>query len=115
MGEPIKIDDLARQIIRLAGRQPDTDVAIRYTGLRPGERLNETLLHEHERPLPTAIKGILLAAPRAADLGLLRRSVEELAALAAAGRSAEAMALLRRVVPEYRPAAGETEPAAASG
>jgi O-antigen biosynthesis protein WbqV len=115
MGEPIKIDDLARQIIRLAGREPGTDVTIRYTGLRPGERLNETLLHEHERPLPTAIKGILLAAPRTADLGLLRRSVEELAALAAAGRAAEAMALLRRVVPEYRPAAGETEPAAASG
>ncbi len=115
MGEPIKIDDLARQIIRLAGREPGTDVTIRYTGLRPGERLNETLLHEHERPLPTAIKGILLAAPRTADLGLLRRSVEELAALAAAGRAAEAIALLRRVVPEYQPTTGETEPAAASG
>ena len=90
-------------------------VAIRYIGLRPGERLGETLLHEHEAPLPTAINGILLAAPRTTDHGLLSRAIDELAALIAAGRSAEAVALLRRVVPEYRPAATPPEPAAASG
>ncbi len=115
MGEPVRIVDLARQIIRLAGLEPDRDVAIRYTGLRPGERLGETLLHEHEAPLPTAINGILLAAPRTTDHGLLSRAIDELAALAAAGRSAEAVALMRRVVPEYRPAANHPEPAAAAG
>ncbi|MFQ5954452.1 MAG: polysaccharide biosynthesis protein [Kiloniellales bacterium] len=115
MGKPVRIADLARQIIWLAGLEPDRDVEITYIGLRPGERLSESLLHEHEAPLPTAFNGILLAAPRTTDYGLLSRAIDELAALALAGRSAEAVALLRRVVPEYRPAGGRPEPAAASG
>src|SRR3546814_6818748 len=52
MGDPVKIVDLARQMIRLAGLRPDIDLKIQYTGLRPGEKLFEELLYEHETPLP---------------------------------------------------------------
>jgi O-antigen biosynthesis protein WbqV len=65
MGEPVRIVDLARQMIRLAGKRPNIDVAIKIIGLRPGEKLFEEIFHGAEPLLPTACKGILLAAPRA--------------------------------------------------
>ena len=78
MGEPVKIIDLARQIILLAGRQPDIDVKIDITGPRPGEKLFEEILHASEELVPTTHPGILLAAPRATDLTLLTRAIDEL-------------------------------------
>jgi len=53
MGEPVKIVDLARQMIKLSGYEPDKDIQIEYTGLRPGEKLYEELLTDHEKTLPT--------------------------------------------------------------
>src|SRR5207253_210277 len=53
MGEPVKIVDLARQMIRLAGLRPDRDIEIRFIGLRPGEKLHEALFHTAEAPVPT--------------------------------------------------------------
>ncbi len=53
MGEPVKIADLARQMIKLSGYEPDKDIQIEYTGLRPGEKLYEELLTDHEKTLPT--------------------------------------------------------------
>ena len=58
MGEPVKIVDLARQMIRLAGLRPDKDIEIAYTGLRPGEKLHEALFHAGEAPIPTGNPGI---------------------------------------------------------
>ena len=55
MGEPVKIVDLARQMIRLAGLTPERDVEIRFTGLRPGEKLHEELFHGKEPPVPTGV------------------------------------------------------------
>ncbi len=104
MGEPVRIQDLARQMIRLAGLTPDRDVRIEFTGLRPGEKLYEEVLHQAEDVAPTDSKGILVAAPRMADHKLLARAFDELERHARAGATTEAMALLQHLVPEYRPA-----------
>ena len=64
MGEPVPIRLLAEQMIRLAGKQPGRDIAVVYTGLRPGEKLHETLFHADERYRPTAHPKILQAEPR---------------------------------------------------
>ncbi len=61
MGEPVKIVDLAHNMIRLAGLEPDADIAIDFTGVRPGEKINEELFGTDERPQPTAAKRILRA------------------------------------------------------
>ena len=102
MGEPIRIADLARQMIRLAGRRPDKDVQIVFTGLRPGEKLNEELFHAGEALQPTDIKGIMLADPRTADYAFLARGIDELEGAVGAYRAASALSLLMRLVPEYR-------------
>jgi len=104
MGEPVRIADLARQMIRLAGLRPDEDVRIDYIGLRPGERLNEELFHDAEALVPTDVRGILRAAPRAADAVILARAFDEIAEQASRRRVSETLALLRRLVPEYKPA-----------
>jgi FlaA1/EpsC-like NDP-sugar epimerase len=101
MGEPIRIVDLARQMIRLAGRRPDKDVRIVFTGLRPGEKLNEELFHAGEALQPTVLKGILLAAPRTADYAFLARGIDELQAAVEAARIDTVLSLIARSVPEY--------------
>ena len=58
MGKPVRILDLARQMIRLAGFTPEVDIPILFTGLRPGEKLHEELLHQAETPQPTKISGV---------------------------------------------------------
>jgi FlaA1/EpsC-like NDP-sugar epimerase len=102
MGAPIRIVDLARQMIRLAGLRPDIDVAIRFTGLRPGEKLFEELFHGDEPPVPTRYPGLLMAAPRTVELSLLARAFEELAALCQSGQRTAALDLVARFVPEYQ-------------
>ncbi|HUC62015.1 MAG TPA: nucleoside-diphosphate sugar epimerase/dehydratase [Alphaproteobacteria bacterium] len=114
MGEPVRILDLARQMIRLAGLRPERDIEIRFTGLRPGEKLAEELLHESEPLAPTRVQGILLADPRAADLALIGRAVDEIAEAASDGRDAQVLALLERMVPEYRRAGDAAERAVAN-
>src|SRR4051794_27849575 len=106
MGEPVKIVELARQMIRLAGKRPERDVAIVYTGLRPGEKLHEALFHIAEAPIPTANPALRLAAPRTADYAVLARSIEELEEQARAGNRARVIDLLHRFVPEYCPEYG---------
>ena len=101
MGEPVKIIDLARQIIRLAGLQPEQDIAIDIIGPRPGEKLHEVLLHENETPVPTACEGLTLAAPRTPDLALMARTIDQLERSAQARDAARTLSLLRRLVPEF--------------
>tara|TARA_B100000700_G_scaffold329963_2_gene453894 strand:- start:3657 stop:5504 length:1848 start_codon:yes stop_codon:yes gene_type:complete len=102
MGEPVKIIDLARQIILLAGRQPDIDVEIQITGPRPGEKLFEEILHASEELVPTTHPGILLAAPRPVDLDLLKQAIEDLSGAALNGDRDEARAIVHLLVPEFR-------------
>jgi len=101
MGQPVKIIDLARQIILLAGLQPDIDIKIKITGPRPGEKLFEEILHASEELVPTPHPGILLAAPRANDLALLGLAIDELTAAAHEGRVLETRAIVQRLVPEF--------------
>jgi FlaA1/EpsC-like NDP-sugar epimerase len=105
MGEPVRIVDLARQMIRLAGLRPDRDIEIRFVGLRPGEKLQEALFHAAEAPVPTRNPALRLAAPRTADYAVMARSIDELEEQARAGNEARVLALLERLVPEYRRAA----------
>ena len=112
MGEPVRIVELARQMIRLAGLRPDVDVAIRFTGLRPGEKLEEELFHMREPHVPAGRPGLLAAAPRTAELGIVARALDSLAASARGGDPAAALAQLSVLVPEFRPP-GAAPPGAA--
>ncbi|HEX6957555.1 MAG TPA: nucleoside-diphosphate sugar epimerase/dehydratase [Ferrovibrio sp.] len=102
MGEPVRIQDLARQMIRLAGLKPDVDVKIVFTGLRPGEKLYEEVLHHDEALVPTSQEGILLAAPRVLDRAELNAALDVLAQAAAARDTATVLAQLKILVPEFR-------------
>ncbi len=110
MGQPVRILDLARQMIRLAGLTPEVDIPIVFTGLRPGEKLYEELLHDGEAGQPTLLAGVNLAAPRVIDHELLSVQVEKLAAAATARDTARTLALIRHLVPEML--AGPDEPVA---
>ncbi|MDE2006972.1 MAG: polysaccharide biosynthesis protein [Rhodospirillales bacterium] len=101
MGEPVKIADLARQMIRLAGLRPDEDVEIRFTGLRPGEKLFEELFHGQEPPQPTGYPGLLMAAPRTADAAIVGRAMDEIAAACRGGHARLALDQLGRLIPEF--------------
>ena len=106
MGEPVRIRDLANQMIRLAGLVPGKDVAVVYTGLRPGEKLFEEPLHASEEMQPTEASGILLAAPRVPDHAMLMRLLDELIAASAERKIERVRDLFYRLVPEYQPSAG---------
>ncbi|GLR66818.1 polysaccharide biosynthesis protein CapD [Acidocella aquatica] len=106
MGAPVKIVDLARQMIRLAGLRPDVDVAIRYTGLRAGEKLFEELFHGGEQAEPTGHEGLLMASPRVSDVRLVAAAIRDIEAACVAADEAAALAALARMVPEFVPAGG---------
>jgi FlaA1/EpsC-like NDP-sugar epimerase len=106
MGPPVKIVDLARQMIRLAGLRPEKDVEIRFTGLRPGEKLFEELFHGREPAVPTGTPGLLMATPRTADPAIVGRAIDEIAAACRGGQERLALAMLGRLVPEFAQAAG---------
>jgi len=114
MGDPVRVVDLARQMIRLAGLKPDRDVKIVYTGLRPGEKLTEVLLHESEPLQPTRYPGILFAMPRATDHAVLARALDELQDVAMARRGDRTLDMLQLLVPEYRPDGDRVRLAAAA-
>ena len=104
MGEPVKIVDLARQMIRLAGLRPDKDIEIEFTGARPGEKLHEELFHDGEPMVETGHAGLRLAAARTVNLEVLRKAVSELEQYARQCQVQEVVNLLQHKVPEYRAA-----------
>jgi O-antigen biosynthesis protein WbqV len=106
MGEPVKIVDLARQMIRLAGLRPDEDIKIHFTGLRPGEKLFEELFHGNEKPTPTGYEGLLMASPRVMDLRAVTMALECIGVASTAGDEAGAMKIVSQMVPEFLPPRG---------
>jgi FlaA1/EpsC-like NDP-sugar epimerase len=115
MGQPVAIRELAEQMIRLAGKHPGTDIAIEYTGLRPGEKLHETVLHPEERYAHTANHRVLRSEPRSVDVPDMARMLERLDQLLA-GHHDEAVfkAFLRTTVHDYRPARDNVVPIASA-
>ena len=112
MGEPIRIVDLARNMIRLSRRVPDQDIEIRYVGLRPGEKIFEELTTQGENILPTFHEKIkIFEGPRVSH-ALIQRWLKELNVLLERGDAATIIAHLKRLVPEYLPAraSGSVEP-----
>lgn len=105
MGKPVRIVDLARQMVRLAGLRPEIDIEIRFSGLRPGEKLEEELFHGREPHVPAGRPGLLVAAPRTADQVFVARALDDLAAACRVGNSAAALAQLGVLVPEFSRAA----------
>ena len=99
MGEPVKIDDLAKQMIQLAGLSPEK-VGITYTGLRAGEKMHEELFYPEETPLATPHSSIRLARHKPLPADLLA-SLDALEAACTKHDSAAALALLQRLVPDY--------------
>ena len=102
MGEPVKILDLAEQMIRLAGKRPYEDVDIEFVGLRPGEKLYEELFHNAESLSATDNAAIRLAAPRVADHEVLVRAIDEICAAARENNNTACRELLTHLVPEFR-------------
>lgn len=101
MGKPMKILDLAVQMIKLAGLKPYTDIDIVFTGLRPGEKLYEELFHLSENMVETSHKGIFLASPRQSDLKILKKSFITLHEVCKTRKTKEALGLLKTLVPEF--------------
>lgn len=102
MGQPVKILDLARNMIRLAGFQPDKDIQITFTGLRPGEKLYEEVLNKKETTLPTSNNKIKIARIREYDFDIVQQDIEQLIAKARVGNAMQTVAQMKRIVPEFK-------------
>ncbi len=102
MGSPVKIDTLARNLIKLSGLKPDVDIKIEYTGLRPGEKLYEEKLMAEEGLKTTANKLIHIGNPIQFDTDLFQRQLEELM-VAAYENSSAVTEKVKQMVPSYKP------------
>ena len=103
MGSPVRIVDLARELIVRNGLRPEDEIEIRFTGIRPGEKLHEELTGDDEQTRPTAHAKIRVWQLPSADVGAVADGLEWLSSAAASGSPARALAALARCVPEYRP------------
>lgn len=103
MGEPVRIIDLAEELIRLSGLTPYEDIDIVVTGLRPGEKLFEELLIDGEGVLPTAHNKIKVLASMFIDLPSIRNEQERLYEAARSNSLPELIESLKRIVPEFKP------------
>ncbi len=109
MGKPVKIVDLARQMIELSGLKPDEDIRIEFTGIRPGEKLFEELKHTGENFAPTTHPKICCFISPPANLGQIRKTLQNLGARADHAEPDDIKRLLRQAVPEYTPDLKEPE------
>lgn len=102
MGESVKIINLAKKMITLSGLRVDRDIEIKYTGLRPGEKLYEELLNNDENTLPTHHPKILIAKVNTPTYAFMEIQVAEMLQLLADGGNNELVAKIKEVIPEYK-------------
>jgi FlaA1/EpsC-like NDP-sugar epimerase len=100
MGEPVRIVDLAENLIRLSGLEPYRDVPIVFTGLRPGEKLHEELMSSREETVPTAVGKIRIVRTDEPDAGHLTSGLDRLGAAVALGAEADILSAICALVPE---------------
>ncbi len=103
MGAPVKIADLAKKVIRLAGKEPGVDIQVVYTGLRPGEKLYEELLNNAENTRATYHEKILIADVRQYNFEDISRNIDKLIACAKQHYTLETVQLMKEMVPEFVP------------
>lgn len=101
MGDPVKIIDLARDLIRLSGFEPETDIKIKVSGLRPGERMHEKLVAEGEKVQATQHEKILIIKPNEVEVKKLSEAVRELEKLAVEEDIQGLVKKIREIVPEF--------------
>lgn len=101
MGQPVKILDLARNMIRLAGYAPEKDIPIVFTGLRPGEKLYEELLNQKETTLPTDNKKIMIARVREFDFDVVSKQIDTLIETSYSNKPFTIVKQMKQLVPEY--------------
>ena len=101
MGQPVKILDLARNMIRLAGYAPEKDIPIVFTGLRPGEKLYEELLNQKETTLPTDNKKIMIARVREFDFDVVSKQIDMLIETSYTDKPFTIVKQMKQLVPEY--------------
>jgi FlaA1/EpsC-like NDP-sugar epimerase len=102
MGESVKIVNLAKKMITLSGLRVDRDIEIKYTGLRPGEKLYEELLNNDENSLPTHHPKILVAKVNTPTYAFMEIQVAEMLQILADGDNNELVAKIKQVIPEYK-------------
>lgn len=102
MGESVKIIDLAKKMIKLSGLVLDKDIKIVYTGLRPGEKLYEELLSDHENTLPTHHKQILVAKVKEYDFDEVAAEIGELITLFKEQNNTAIVGKMKELVPEFK-------------
>jgi FlaA1/EpsC-like NDP-sugar epimerase len=101
MGQPVKIVELAERMIRLSGLQPGHEIDIVFTGMRPGERLNEILFAHEEPPLEIGVAGIMAAKPNEPPMQSMRKWIAALQQAMIRDDRAAIKAVLRDAVPEF--------------
>jgi FlaA1/EpsC-like NDP-sugar epimerase len=102
MGTPVKIDDLAKKMIRLAGFTPNVDIMIEYTGLRPGEKLYEELLNMKEITKETSHKKIMIATVQEYDYDVVSKQIDELIDLSFSFKDFLIVQKMKQIVPEFK-------------
>jgi FlaA1/EpsC-like NDP-sugar epimerase len=115
MGQPVRIYDLAVQMIRLSGLEPGHDIEIQFTGLRPGEKLYEELLIDPKTANPTKHPRIFCASEGKLSYEVLQPQLESLAAKALNQDYQEVIRLLKQIVPEYQPSQGNPRISGSAG
>jgi len=99
----VKILDLARDLIRLSGFEPDEDIEIKFVGLRPGEKLYEELITEGEGIFPTSHEKISVLRKPPCDFNWLKTQIDELTVLAEKQDAVGIKRKLKEILPEYEP------------